>query len=109
LECRVRLLAPDTVRREEKLPTWTVQQVEDAWESVMKRKRQKSSGTLAAMLRPSKILFVEGTYEQPIIVIQPVKKVHYTYLSEEDKCKVLEWALTTEFETTCLVRFVSPE
>jgi predicted nucleotide-binding protein len=109
LDCRVRLLAPDTVQREEILPTLTVQQVEDAWENVVKRTRQKSSGTLAAMLRLSKILYVEGTSEQPIIVIQPVKKVHYSHLSEEDKCKVLEWALTIEFGLDCKVRYVSPE
>ncbi len=51
-------------------PSLTVQQVRSIWEKVIKRTRQKSSGTLAAMLRLYTILDVEGTAEQPVVVIQ---------------------------------------
>ena len=89
-------------------PVLTVQQVSDAWESVIKRTRQKSSGTLAAMLRLYQILDVEGSAEQPIVVIQSEKQAHYKYVKEEDRYKILEWALTIEFELECRVRLVPP-
>ena len=89
-------------------PVLTVQQVSDAWESVIKRTRQKSSGTLAAMLRLYQILDVEGTAEQPVVVIQSEKQAHYKYVKEEDRYKILEWALTIEFGLECRVRLVPP-
>jgi DNA polymerase III subunit gamma/tau len=89
--------------------TLTVQQVRSVWENVIKRTRQKSSGTLAAMLRLYKILDVEGTAEQLVVVIQSEKQAHYKYVKEEDRYKVLEWALTIEFGLECRVRLVSPD
>jgi DNA polymerase III subunit gamma/tau len=89
-------------------PTLTVQQVRSVWENVIKRTRQKSSGTLAAMLRLYKILDIEGTATQPIVVIQSEKQAHYKYVKEEDRYKVLEWALTIEFGLECHIRQVPP-
>jgi DNA polymerase III subunit gamma/tau len=96
-------------QRDGNKPTLTVQQVRSVWENVIKRTRQKSSGTLAAMLRLYKILDVEGTAEQPVVVIQSEKQAHYKYVKEEDRYKVLEWALTIEFGLECRVRLVSPD
>ena len=95
-------------QRDGNKPNLTVYQVSDVWENVIKRTRQKSSGTLAAMLRLYKILDIEGTVEQPIIVIQSEKQAHYKYVKEEDRYKVLEWALTIEFGLECRVRLVPP-
>ena len=89
-------------------PGLTVQQVSDAWERVIKRTRQKSSGTLAAMLRLYTILSIEGTAEQPVVVIQSEKQAHYKYVKEEERYKILEWALTIEFGLECRVRLVPP-
>ena len=89
-------------------PSLTVQQVRSAWEKVIKRTRQKSSGTLAAMLRLCTILYVEGTAEQPVVVIQSEKQAHYKYVKEEERYKVLEWALTIEFGLECRVRLIPP-
>jgi len=87
----------------------TVQQVRNAWENVVKRTRQRSpSGTMAAMLRLYKILDVEGTSEQPVVVIQSEKQAHYKFVKEEDRYKVLEWALSIEFGIPCFVRLVPP-
>ena len=86
----------------------TVQQVKSAWENVIKRTRQKSSGTLAAMLRLYTILDVEGTAEQPVVVIQSEKQAHYKYVKEEERYKILEWALTIEFGIECKVRLIPP-
>ena len=89
-------------------PSLTVQQVKSAWENVTKRTRQKSSGTLAAMLRLYTILDVEGTAEQPVVVIQSEKQAHYKYVKEEERYKILEWALTIEFGLECRVRLIPP-
>jgi len=89
-------------------PSLTVQQVRNAWERVVKRTRQKSSGTLAAMLRLYTILDVEGTAEQPVVVIQSEKQAHYKYVKEEERYKILEWALTIEFGLECRVRLIPP-
>jgi DNA polymerase III subunit gamma/tau len=95
-------------QRDGNKPTLTVQQVRSVWENVIKRTRQKSSGTLAAMLRLYKILDVEGTAEQPVVVIQSEKQAHFKYVKEEDRYKVLEWALTIEFGVECHIRQVPP-
>ncbi|HYT35974.1 MAG TPA: hypothetical protein VEL49_02260, partial [Ktedonobacteraceae bacterium] len=89
-------------------PSLTVQQVRSIWEKVIKRTRQKSSGTLAAMLRLYTILDVEGAAEQPVVVIQSEKQAHYKYVKEEERYKVLEWALTIEFGLECRVRLIPP-
>jgi hypothetical protein len=89
-------------------PSLTVQQVRNAWEKVIRRTRQKSSGTLAAMLRIFTILDVEGTAEQPVVVIQSEKQAHYKYVKEEERYKILEWALTIEFGLECRVRLIPP-
>jgi DNA polymerase-3 subunit gamma/tau len=97
-------------RSDARTPALTVQQIRSAWENVVKRTRQKSpSGTMPAMLRLCKILAVEGTAEQPVVVIQSEKQAHYKYVKEEDRYKVLEWALTMEFGLECRVRLVSPD
>jgi DNA polymerase-3 subunit gamma/tau len=89
-------------------PSLTAQQVRSAWEKVIKRTRQKSSGTLAAMLRLYTILDVEGTAEQPVVVIQSEKQAHYKYVKDEERYKILEWALTIEFGLECRVRLIPP-
>ncbi len=87
----------------------TVQQVKDAWENVRKRVKEKTkSGLLAAYLMHFKIIGIEGTVEQPIIIIQAEKEIAYKYVKAEDRYKDLEWALSTEFNRFCLVRLLPP-
>ena len=95
-------------QRDGNKPSLTVQQVRSVWEQVIKRTRQKSSGTLAAMLRLCTIQDIEGTAEQPVVVIQSEKQAHYKYVKEEERYKILEWALTIEFGLECRVRLIPP-
>jgi DNA polymerase-3 subunit gamma/tau len=90
-------------------PSLTVQQVSDAWENVRKRTKQKSkSGMMAAYLNHFEVVSVEGTAEQPIVVIQAAKQAHYIFVKEIDRYKDLEWALTMEFGQPCQVRILAP-
>jgi len=86
----------------------TVQRVSDAWESVIKRTRQKTSPAMLSMLRSCKIIGIESRTEQSVVVVQFDKEGHYNYLKANDRYKFLEWALTTEFQIPCLVRLVPP-
>lgn len=89
-------------------PVLAVQQVSDAWESVIKRTRQKTSPAMLAMLRPCKIIGIESRAGQTVVVVQFDKEGHYNYLKANERYKFLEWALTTEFQTPCFVRLVPP-
>jgi DNA polymerase III subunit gamma/tau len=86
----------------------TVQRVSDAWESVIKRTRQKTSPAMLSMLRSCKMIGIESRTEQTVVVVQFDKEGHYNYLKANDRYKFLEWALTTEFQIPCLVRLVPP-
>ncbi len=91
-------------------PALTVQQVNNAWENIRKRTKQKSkSGLTAAYLGHYKVIAIEGTAEQPIVVIQAAKPVHHDYVKANDRYKDLEWALTMEFGSECRVRLVPPD
>jgi len=89
-------------------PALTVQQVTDAWESVIKRTRQKTSPAMLSMLRPCEIIGIESRAEQTVVVVQFDKEGHYNYLKANERYKFLEWALTTEFQIPCFVRLVPP-
>ena len=91
-------------------PLLTVQQIINAWENVRKRTRQKSkSGMLAAYLGYYKVAGVEGSAEQPVVVIQAEKLAHFKYVRDENRYKDLEWALEMEFSLPCQVRLVPPD
>ncbi len=102
-------VAPSSVQSDGGQPSLTVQQVADAWENVIKRARQKTSGALLSMLRLCKVIGVQGTAQQPIVVIQSEKEGHFNYLKANDRYKILEWALSIEFHLpSCQVRLVPP-
>jgi len=100
---------PSPVQSDGEKPALTVQQVNDAWEHVRKRTTQKSkSGLTAAYLGYYKVIGIEGTAEQPIVVIQAAKQVHFEYVKTNDRYKDLEWALEMEFSLPCQVRLIPP-
>lgn len=87
----------------------TPQRVIDAWESLRRRTKQKSkSGMVAAYLAYYKVVGIEGSAEQPVVVIQAEKQTHYQYIKDENRYKDLEWALEIEFGLPCQVRLVPP-
>jgi len=85
-----------------------VQQVARAWDNVRKRTKQKSkSGLLAAYLANFSVVSIEGTAEQPVVVIQTEKPNHLKYVKDEQRYKDLEWALQMEFNLpACQVRLI---
>jgi hypothetical protein len=63
---------------------------------------------MAAYLDHFKVVGIEGTLEQPIVIVQAEKQVHYTFVKENDRYKDLEWALNMEFSLPCQVRLLAP-
>ncbi len=103
-----RSVSPDAVPAGEGQPSLTVQQVARAWDNIRKRTKQKSkSGLLAAYLAYFSVVGIEGTAEQPVVVIQTEKPNHLKYVKDEQRYKDLEWALQMEFNLpACQVRLV---
>jgi DNA polymerase III subunit gamma/tau len=88
----------------------TAQQVTTVWENVRRRTKQKSkSGMLSAYLAYYKVVGIEGSPDNPVIVIQAEKQTHYQYVRDENRYKDLEWALEMEFGLPCQVRLVAPD
>jgi len=87
------------------VPSLTAQQVKDAWEKVKKRTKQRN-GLAAATLTHCRIIAIEGTDEEPIIVLHLASEAHYKIVN--DRSKDIEWALTMEFGQNCRVRLLPP-
>jgi|GEM_PF-160542 len=96
---------PATAQSNADLPTLTVQQVKDAWSKIKKRANQKN-GLVAATLLHCKVVGVEGTREEAIVVLYFANEAHYKIVN--GRHKDIEWALTTEFNRPCKVRLLSP-
>jgi hypothetical protein len=56
------------------------------------------------------VVAIEGTAEQPVVVMRAVKATHLKNLKDANRNKDLEWALQVEFNLpTCQVRLLSPD
>jgi DNA polymerase-3 subunit gamma/tau len=87
----------------------TVQQVARAWENVRKRTKQKSA-QLFGYLAFVTVVNIEGTADQPIVVIQALKTSYLKHIREANRNKDLEWALQMEFNMpSCQVLLLSPD
>src|SRR5205085_2469835 len=87
------------------LPALTLQQVSNAWENVKKRIKQKNKQT-AALLNYYTAVGVEGTTEQPVVIIQAANETFYKHMQQVDRTKYVEWALNVEFGKKCRVQLV---
>src|SRR5260370_42194622 len=87
------------------VPSLTVQQVKDAWEKVKKRTKQRN-GLAAATLTHCRIIAIEGTDKEPIVVLHLASEAHYKIVN--DRSKDIEWALTVEFGQNCRWRLLPP-
>jgi len=61
---------------------------------------------VAATLLHCKVVGVEGTREEAIVVLYFANEAHYKIVN--GRHKDIEWALTTEFNRPCKVRLLSP-
>ena len=91
-------------------PTFTVAEVKEKWEYIKRRVKTKKDGAMvAALLSNYTVVLVEGTGTRPVIVIKAQAEFHYKAVhKDEDKQKLIEWALKIELGQECRVRLLSP-
>jgi hypothetical protein len=96
----------------EQVPLLTVQDVREKWEYIKRRVRSKSAkdGSLVqALLNDYTVLAIEGTREQPVVVLRAGAEFHFKQLQNNDeRRKIIEWALKVELQQECRVKLVSP-
>jgi hypothetical protein len=98
----------DTAQADQDSPTLMVEQAKKGWESVKRRVRQKDP-KLQAWLNGCAVVAIEGTAASPMVVIQASSGMHYKNVNKGELYKVIEWALTLEFNQQCRVRVIPPE
>ncbi len=86
-------------------PLLTVEQVKSVWDKVRKRAKQKN-GLVAATLTQCKVIAVEGTDKEPVVVLHLASEAHYKIVN--DRSKDVEWALTMEFGQNCRIHLLPP-
>ncbi len=89
-------------------PALTLEQVQDTWENVKKRIKQKNNQT-AAMLNYYTVVGVDGSVEPVLVVIRAKNKVFYEHMQQGDRVKFVEWGLGMEFGRKFRVQLLLPE
>jgi hypothetical protein len=84
-----------------------VQEVKERWETVKARVKQKNKQT-APMLNYYTVVGVEGTEEETVILIEAANDTFFKMLSQGDRAKHVDWALSLEFGQACRVRLLRP-
>ena len=86
----------------------TLEQIQDAWENIKKRIKQKNNQT-AAMLNYYTVVGVDGSVEPFLVVIRARTKVFYEHMQQGDRVKYVEWGLGMEFGRKFRVQLLLPE
>lgn len=89
-------------------PTPTLEQVQDAWENIKKRIKQKNSQT-SALLNYYTVVAVDASVEPVLVVIQARTKVFYDHMQQGDRVKHAEWGLGMEFQRKFRVQLLLPD
>lgn len=89
-------------------PTLTLEQVQDAWENIKKRIKQKNSQT-SALLNYYTVVAVDASVEPVHVVIQARTKVFYDHMQQGDRVKHAEWGLGMEFQCKFRVQLLLPD
>ena len=90
------------------VPALTLEQVQDTWENVKKRIKQKNNQT-AAMLNYYTVVGIDESVEPFLVVIRAKNKVFYEHMQQGDRVKYVEWGLGMEFGRKFRVQLLLPE
>jgi hypothetical protein len=89
-----------------------VQDVKEKWEYIKRRVRSKSmkdGPLIQALLNDYTILTIEGSQDLPVIVLRAGADFHFKQLqNNEERRKVIEWAMKVELQQECRVKLVPP-
>lgn len=86
-------------------PGLTMQEVKERWETVKSRIKQKNKQT-APMLNYFTIVGVEAAEGETVVLIEAANDTFFKMLSQGDRAKHVDWALSLEFGQPCRVRLL---
>jgi DNA polymerase-3 subunit gamma/tau len=86
-------------------PGLTVQEVRERWETVKARVKQKNKQT-SPMLNYFTVVGLEVAEGETIILIEAANETFFKMLSQGDRAKHVDWALSLEFGQPCRVRLL---
>ena len=86
----------------------TLEQVEDVWDNVRKRIKQKNNQT-AALLNHYTVVSVDGAVEPTFVAIRARNKVFYEHMQQGERVKHVEWGLGMEFQRKFRVQLLLPD
>ena len=88
-------------------PGLTLQEVQERWETIKQRVKQKNRQT-AALLSYYSVAGVEGTTEEAVVLIEAATEVFFNHLNQGERVKHVDWGLSMEFQQKCRVRLLHP-
>lgn len=88
-------------------PGLTVQEVKERWETVKARVKQKNKQT-APMLNYFTVVGIEVAEEETVVLIEAANDTFFKMLSQGERAKHVDWALSLEFGQPCRVRLLRP-
>jgi DNA polymerase-3 subunit gamma/tau len=86
-------------------PGLTVQEVRERWETVKARVKQKNKQT-SPMLNYFTVVGVEAAEGETVVLIEAANETFFKMLSQGDRAKHVDWALSLEFGQPCRVRLL---
>ncbi len=91
-------------------PSLTLQDVKEKWEYIKRRVKTKKDGAkLVAFLNGYAVVAVDGTRDQPVVVIRANMDFHYKALQNATAYhQAIEWAMKIELGQECKLRLLPP-
>ncbi len=86
-------------------PGLTVQEVRERWETIKARVKQKNKQT-SPMLNYFTVVGVEAGEGETVVLIEAANETFFKMLSQSDRAKHVDWALSLEFGQPCRVRLL---
>jgi len=86
----------------------TLEQIENVWENIRKRIKQKNNQT-AALLNHYTVVSVDGLVEPTFVVIRARNKAFYDHMQQAERVKHVEWGLEMEFQRKFRVQLLLPD
>ena len=86
-------------------PGLTMQEVKERWETVKSRIKQKNKQT-APMLNYFTVVGLEAAEGETVVLIEAANDTFFKMLSQGDRAKHVDWALSLEFGQPCRVRLL---
>lgn len=89
-------------------PSLRIEQLQGQWESIKRRVKtySKDGPMVAAILNDYRVVAIEAGSPNPIVVMKPGSKFHYTSMQKPERCQAVEWAIKLELDQECTIKIL---